>query len=145
MEESEIKKLARRYPRFICWSDEDQLYIGCLPDLDGDCTHGDTPEEVAANLDECAELYVENAIMDGYPLPEPATLIIPPSRFYGKEARNAIAHLRHRFGMSQRDFAKALGVTLSTLNKWEMGSRKPSGASAKLLSILDKYPEAIKA
>ena len=37
-----IQTLARRYPRYIRWSDEDKCYIGSLPDLDGDCTHGDT-------------------------------------------------------------------------------------------------------
>ena len=144
MEESEIVKLARRYPRIIRWSEEDSCYIGSLPDLDGDCTHGDTPEEVAANLDECAEIYVADTLEEGLSLPEPATAIIPPSRYNdSKNAGSAIARLRHRHGMSQSDFAAALGVTLSTLSKWETGNRRPGGASAGLLDIIEKHPETL--
>lgn len=146
MEEREIAKIARRYPRIIRWSEEDACYIGSLPDLDGDCTHGDTPEEVAANLDECAAIYVADTLDEGLPLPEPATTIIPPSRYNNsKNAATAIASLRRRFGMSQSDFAAALGITLSTLSKWETGNRRPSGASAKLLAILEQHPECITA
>lgn len=63
----------------------------------------------------------------------------------GKNATNAIASLRRRFGMSQRGFAAALGVTISTLSKWKTGNRRPSGSSAKLLAILEQPPETIKA
>ena len=74
MTRSEIHELGRRYPRVIRWSNEDGCYIGSLPDVCGDCTHGDTPEEVAANLEECAELYVENTLAEGLPLAEPGAV-----------------------------------------------------------------------
>ena len=74
-----IQTLARRYPRFIRWSDEDKCFIGSLPDLDGDCTHGGTSDEVARNLDECAEIYVADCLDDGTPLPEPNSFIVSPS------------------------------------------------------------------
>lgn len=68
--EAEIKEIAARYPRFIRWSDEDKCFVGAIPDLNGECTSGDTPEEVAANLAECAELYVETHLKLGFKLPE---------------------------------------------------------------------------
>ncbi len=74
-----IQAIARQYPRIIRWSNEDNCYIGSLPDLDGDCTHGDTPDEVAQNLDECAEIYVADCLDDGTPLPEPSSFIVSPS------------------------------------------------------------------
>ena len=38
-----------------------------------------------------------------------------------------------------------LGISLSTLTKWENNLRRPSGAAAKLLDILKKHPERIDA
>lgn len=140
-----IKELARRYPRFIRWSEEDKCYVGSLPDLDGDCTHGDTPEEVAANLDECAEIYVADTLEEGGQLPEPHCFIVTPSRYRLPQSGNRIADLRRSFGLSQSEFAKALGITLSALSKWEIDDRRPSGAAAKLLRVLEKNPDAIKA
>ena len=41
-QKEEIKRLARPYARLIRWSDEDECFVGSLPELDGDCTHGST-------------------------------------------------------------------------------------------------------
>ena len=49
------------YTRVIEWSEEDQLYLGSLPELlFGHCTHGTTAEEVNRNLDECEEMALES-------------------------------------------------------------------------------------
>lgn len=94
MNQNEIKRLARPYARLIRWSDEDQCFVGSLPELDGDCTHGSTVEEVARNLDECAELYVEDCLTDGTPLPEPRAAVIVPGKSRAWANENAIAQLR---------------------------------------------------
>ena len=141
--DAEIKNIAKRYPRFIRWSDEDKCFIGSLPDLDGDCTHGDTPEEVAANLDECAEIYVADCLDDGSPLPAPSAFVVAPSPFRAPKSENPIQALRCKYSLSQKDFAELLGVGLSTLIKWENGLRRPSGAAARLLQIAEKHPEAV--
>lgn len=143
MKDADIKMIAERYPRFIRWSDEDSCFIGSLPDLDGECTHGDSPEEVAANLAECAEIYVADCLDDGSPLPEPSAFVVAPSHYRAPKAGNAIAALRSRYGLSQKDFAALLGVGLSTLTKWENGLRCPSGAAARLLQIAEKHPEVV--
>lgn len=143
MTRSEIHELGRRYPRVIRWSDEDGCYIGSLPDVCGDCTHGDTPEEVAANLEECAELYVENTLAEGLPLAEPGAVLVRPTRFRTGNVGSKIRLLRELHGMSQKTLAEMLGISLSTLTKWENGLRRPSRAAAKLLDILDKHPECI--
>lgn len=141
--EAEIKNIARKYPRFIRWSEEDDCFVGSLPDLDGECTHGDTPEEVAANLDECAEIYVADCLDDGTPLPEPGAFVVAPSPYRAPKSENAIQALRYKYCLSQKDFAELLGVGLSTLIKWENGIRRPSGAAARLLQIAEKHPEAV--
>jgi len=37
-----------------------------------------------------------------------------------------------------------LGVSLRTLQEWEQGRRKPSGAAETLLKIAIKHPEVLK-
>lgn len=55
----QIKERAARYAKKVRWSDEDNCYVGSLPDLCGDCCHGATPEEVAVQLTEIAEDWAE--------------------------------------------------------------------------------------
>jgi len=52
---------------------------------------------------------------------------------------------RRRVGMSQKEFATLLGVSLRTLQEWEQGRRQPSGAAKTLLRIAEKNPEAVRA
>jgi putative transcriptional regulator len=47
-------------------------------------------------------------------------------------------------GLSQQKFADALGVSTRTLQEWEQGRRKPSGAARTLLTIAVKRPEVLR-
>ncbi|MCH7724073.1 MAG: helix-turn-helix domain-containing protein [Bacteroidetes bacterium] len=51
--------------------------------------------------------------------------------------------IRERLGLSQSKFAKLLGISVSTLQNWEQGRRKPDGPAKVLLNVAAKYPEAI--
>ncbi len=55
-----------------------------------------------------------------------------------------IAEARHKIGLTQSEFAKLLGVSLRTLQEWEQGRRKPSGAAKSLIAIAIKHPEILK-
>lgn len=145
MNEHKIKALARKYSRFIKWSDEDDCYIGSLPDFEKDCTHGNTLEEVSRNLQEVAEMYIEGYLEEERKLPRPRAVVISPSPFRETGNEENIARLRKSQGMSQKDFAAVLGVSPSTLIKWEHGLRRPSGSSAKLLELISKHPELLQA
>jgi putative transcriptional regulator len=46
-----------------------------------------------------------------------------------------IKQIREGANMSQATFAMALNVTTSLVSQWERGEKKPSGPSAKLLSL----------
>ena len=48
-----------------------------------------------------------------------------------------IKALRCRTKLKQTDLASLLNVSVSTLQKWETGAKKPVGASRKLLHILE--------
>ncbi len=55
----------------------------------------------------------------------------------------AIASIREKTGLPQSRFAELLGVSVRTLQEWEQGRRKPSGAARTLLLIAEKNPRAL--
>lgn len=57
---------------------------------------------------------------------------------------NEVSLARQQSGLSQAQFAEALGISKRTLQEWEQGRRSPSGAARTLLRIAKRYPEAIK-
>jgi putative transcriptional regulator len=46
-------------------------------------------------------------------------------------------------GLSQRVFAKLVGVSVKTLQNWEQGRRQPSGPAVVLLTVLVVDPDAV--
>ncbi len=49
-----------------------------------------------------------------------------------------IKSIRERANLSQAVFASVLNISVSTVQKWEVGDKKPSGASLKLLSLIER-------
>jgi putative transcriptional regulator len=49
-----------------------------------------------------------------------------------------IKAIREKEQVSQTVFANYLNVTSSLVSKWERGEKRPSGASLKLLSLVEK-------
>ncbi len=54
-------------------------------------------------------------------------------------APEEIKRLRERNKVSQPVFARYLNTGESTVENWETGAKKPSGAALKLLSIVEKH------
>lgn len=50
---------------------------------------------------------------------------------------------RHRLGLSQSAFAGMLGISVRTLQEWEQGRRRPSGAAEVLLKVAILHPKAV--
>ncbi|HEY9572420.1 MAG TPA: helix-turn-helix domain-containing protein [Pusillimonas sp.] len=50
--------------------------------------------------------------------------------------------VRRRLGLSQREFAARINVSLDTIRNWEQGRRYPTGAAKALLRVLDRAPQA---
>jgi putative transcriptional regulator len=51
--------------------------------------------------------------------------------------------LRENYGLSQRQFAALLGVSVRTLRNWEQGRRAPREPSALLLRVAAEHPDAV--
>lgn len=49
---------------------------------------------------------------------------------------SVIASLRRRMSMTQEEFAHAIGVTVSTVNRWENGHIEPSRLARKAMQEL---------
>ncbi|MBL8506306.1 MAG: helix-turn-helix domain-containing protein [Methylobacillus glycogenes] len=50
--------------------------------------------------------------------------------------------IRDKVGLTQSEFAQLIGVKVATLRNWEQNRRKPTGAAAALLTIVEKEPAA---
>lgn len=59
-------------------------------------------------------------------------------------ARWALLSARSHSGLSQAEFAVALGVSKRTLENWEQGRAEPTGPAKVLLSLVAKYPDTVK-
>ena len=55
-----------------------------------------------------------------------------------------IADVRARSGLSQRDFAAALGLDVRTLQNWEQGRNRPDAAVVTLVRLFDRHPELVR-
>jgi putative transcriptional regulator len=53
--------------------------------------------------------------------------------------------IRLQLGKSQSEFARMIGVSISTLQNWEQGRRRPEGPARALLKVAAANPEAVAA
>ncbi len=74
-------------------------------------------------------------VLDEVTMRDIETLCLVPTPQFGAEE---IKRLRSKTRMSQAVFAALLNVGVSTVQQWEMGRKKPSGPSLKLLDLLDR-------
>lgn len=54
------------------------------------------------------------------------------------------AEARAKTGLSQSRFAALLGVSARTLQNWEQGRTRPSGAAQTLLAVAQRHPEVLR-
>lgn len=52
--------------------------------------------------------------------------------------------IREKLGLSQSQFAELLSVSKKTLQNWEQGVRKPSGAAQALLKLAHEKPDVVR-
>jgi putative transcriptional regulator len=71
------------------------------------------------------------------------TIKLPPpvKAMQAKEIRA----IREGLGCTQIEFAALLNVPKVTAVSWENGTRKPSGAALRLLTVAREHPEALHA
>jgi putative transcriptional regulator len=55
-----------------------------------------------------------------------------------------IIALRRFAGVTQEQFAEALGISVHTLRNWEQGRRRPEGPAIALLRIAARRPRVLR-
>lgn len=60
------------------------------------------------------------------------------------ESGEDVAALRRFAGLTQADFAKAMGISVHTLRNWEQGRRHPEGPGLALLRIAARHPRILR-
>lgn len=65
-----------------------------------------------------------------------------PSRVFVFEPED-VRQIREKLRKSQAEFARMIGVSLSTLQNWEQGRRQPEGPARALLVVASKAPDVV--
>lgn len=60
------------------------------------------------------------------------------------DAATDIPALRRFAGLTQEEFAEALGISVHTLRNWEQGRRRPEGPAIALLRIAARRPSVLR-
>ena len=91
--------------------------------------------DAMASIHEAVSDLHESGLVDKKTMKEFDKLCLAPVKPMTAEE---IRKLRLRENVSQDVFAHYLNVTKGLISQWERGEKKPSGASLKLLSLVDK-------
>ena len=90
-------------------------------------------KSILETVHETAEGLKKAGVLDAQTMHEFDALCLPPV----KELTSVqIKRLRLREKASQSVFAAYLNTSLSTVQKWEQGQKKPNGPSLKLLNLV---------
>ncbi len=84
---------------------------------------------------ETAQGLHQAGVMDQMTLREFDRLCLPPVELLEPEQ---IKQIREACRVSQAVFASLLNTSVSTVQKWEIGQKKPSGTALKLLHLVKK-------
>lgn len=60
------------------------------------------------------------------------------------ESGEDVSALRRFVGLTQAQFAQAMGISVHTLRNWEQGRRHPEGPAIALLRIAARHPRILR-
>jgi putative transcriptional regulator len=66
--------------------------------------------------------------------------VTPPKDYSAED----IKLIRVSMKMPQRLFADVIGVSPKTVEAWESGRNKPSGAATRMLTVMEHDPDAVR-
>lgn len=90
---------------------------------------------ILAAVHETARDLHQARLIDVRRMKEYEALCLEPIEPYTSEK---IVALRKRHHLSQAVLAAVLNTSVSTVRQWEIGAKRPSGPSLKLLNLLDR-------
>ncbi|ROZ66235.1 DNA-binding transcriptional regulator [Ramlibacter sp. WS9] len=94
-----------------------------------------TKSPILEAVHETAKGLHKAGVMDQVTLREFDRLCLPPVEPLKPQQIKKIREASH---VSQAVFARLLNTSLSTVQKWEIGQKKPTGTALKLLHLVEK-------
>ncbi len=92
-------------------------------------------ESIAKSILETADDLHKTGLIDRYSLANIEKLCLPDVPDYKPEE---IIAIRRKLNLSQAALAALFNISTSTVQKWEQGRKKPTGATKKLLNIAER-------
>lgn len=86
-------------------------------------------KSIMAGLNEA----LEDAESGGEKLQRRTVTVVPVKQYHADEVKR----IRIKTGLSQNLFARYMGVSTKTVEAWECGTNRPSGAASRLLSMME--------
>jgi len=77
----------------------------------------------------------KSGLVDEITMKNIENLCLPEIQEYNSEK---IVNIRKKYRLSQAALASIFNISLSTVQQWEQGYKKPSNASRKLLDIIER-------
>jgi putative transcriptional regulator len=90
---------------------------------------------IAKSITETVSDLNKSGIVDDITMKNINSLCIPDVHDYTPES---IISIRKKNHLSQAALATVFNISLSTIQKWEQGTKKPAGASRKLLDVMER-------
>jgi putative transcriptional regulator len=92
-------------------------------------------ESIAKSITSTVKDLNKSGLVDDITMKNIENLCLPEIHEYSPEK---IASIRKKFKLSQAALASIFNISPSTVQKWEQGNKKPTGASKKLLDLIER-------
>lgn len=92
-------------------------------------------KSIAKSISKTVNDLNKSGLIDDITMKNIENLCLPEIKEYSPQK---IATIRKRLKLSQAALASVFNVSTSTVQKWEQGNKKPTGASKKLLDIIER-------
>ena len=92
-------------------------------------------ESIAKSISSTVNDLHKSGLVDDVTMRNIKNLCLPDIQEYSPEK---ITSIRKQFKLSQAALASIFNISTSTVQKWEQGNKKPTGASRKLLDIIER-------
>jgi len=92
-------------------------------------------ESIPKSITNTAKDLNKSGLIDDITMRNIQNLCLPEVQEYSPEK---IVSIRKKFRLSQAALASIFNISPSTVQKWEQGNKKPTGASKKLLDIIER-------
>ncbi len=92
-------------------------------------------KSIAKSITNTVQDLNKSGLVDDITMKNIENLCLPEIHEYSPEQ---IVSIRKKFRLSQAALASIFNISPSTVQKWEQGNKKPTGASRKLLDIMER-------